>query len=438
MRPSTRCMWLAIAAFAVATLEIGLDAMPDETGLWLFGALALLMLADIALSRARGGWHVAFDGPREIFSGETGRFTLAVNGNRLPRELSARLDWPAGIEGPEEVRLSPAPDGAAAAVELRARRRGIWPVRRLWLGWSSRLGLIGFCPRIEIDACIAAVPNIRPVQSGRIDVAVRSALFGIKENVLRGEGSEFHQLREYVAGMDPRTIDWKRSARHRALVAKEMRAERNHHIVLALDNGYLMREEIAGLPKIDHAINAALACAWAAGLGGDLVGLYAFDSQPRLWLPPEPGRAAFARLRRRAAALDYRSVETNHTLAMAHLHGRLQRRALIVVFSDFVDTTTAELLVENVAVLSRRHVIVFVALRDPGLEAIADAAPDTLTPDPLTDVARAVSAAEMLRERRLVMGRLARLGVLVVDAFPRAVTARLVSTYLDIKSREII
>ena len=433
MRPSTLCMWLAVGAFAVGTLAIGLDALPDETGLWLFGALGLLMLADIALSRARGGWHVAFDGPREIFSGETGRFTLAVIGRRLPRDLRARPDWPAGLEGPEEVRLLPAPDGTLATIELRARRRGLWPVKRLWLGWSSRLGLVGFCPRLALDARVAVVPNIRPVQSGRIDVAVRSALFGVKENLLRGEGSEFHQLREYVAGMDPRTIDWKQSARHRALVAKEMRAERNHHLILALDNGYLMREEIAGLPKIDHAINAALACAWASGLGGDLVGLYAFDSQPRLWLPPEPGRAAFARLRRRTAELSYRSVETNHTLAIATLHGRLQRRALVVVFSDFVDTTTAELLVENVAVLSRRHVIVFVALRDPGLEAIAEAAPDTLT-----DVARAVSAAEMLRERRLVMGRLARLGVLVVDAFPQAVTARLVSTYLDIKAREVV
>jgi uncharacterized protein (DUF58 family) len=433
MRPSTRCMWLAVAAFAVSTLAIGLDALPDETGLWLFSALGLLMLADIALSRARGGWRVAFDGPREIFSGETGRFTLSVAGRLLPRDLGARLELPDGLEGPEEVRLSPTPGGAAAAVDLRARRRGLWPMTRLWLGWGSRLGLIGFCPRIALDVRIAVVPNIRPVQSGRIDVTVRSALFGVKENLARGEGSEFHQLREYVSGMDPRTIDWKQSARHRALVAKEMRAERNHHVVLALDNGYLMREEIAGLPKIDHAINAALACAWAAGLGGDLVGLYAFDSQPRVWVPPEPGRAAFARLRRRTAELAYRSVETNHTLAIAHLHGRLQRRSLVVVFSDFVDTTTAELLVENVAVLSRRHVIVFVALRDPALEAIADALPDNLT-----DVARAVSAAEMLRERRLVMGRLARLGVLVVDAAPHLVTARLVSTYLDIKAREVV
>lgn len=438
MRPSTLLMALAIGAVALSMLAIGIDALPDGTGLWLFAALGLLMLIEMALgrapARARGGWSVALDGPAEMFTGETAEFTLTVHaGAPTGRELRARIAWPEGLEGPDEVRLAPSPDGAAATMEVRARRRGLWPVQTLWLAWSSPLGLIGFCPRLRLDARIAAVPSIRAVQSGRIDVAVRSSLFGVKENMLRGEGSEFHQLRDYVTGMDPRTIDWKQSARHRALVAKEMRAERNHHVILALDNGYLMREEIAGLPKIDHAINAALAVAWAAGLGGDLVGLYAFDSEPRLWQPPQPGRAGFARLRRRTAELAYRAVETNHTLAIATLHQRLQRRSLVVVFSDFVDTTTAELLVENVAVLNRRHVIVFVALRDPGLEAIASAAPDTLT-----GVARAVSAGQMLRERRLVMERLARLGVVVIDAFPAMVTARLVSTYLDIKAREVV
>ncbi|MEM7424054.1 MAG: DUF58 domain-containing protein, partial [Pseudomonadota bacterium] len=316
---------------------------------------------------------------------------------------------------------------------VRARRRGSWDLDHIWLTWVSRLRLVLFCPRLKIDARINAVPNIRPVQSGKIDVAIRSSLMGVKENILKGEGSEFHQLRDYVTGMDPRTLDWKQSARHRALVAKEMRAERNHHVIVALDNGYLMREEVAGLPKIDHAVNAGLALTWAAGLGGDLVGLYAFDAKPSLYIPPEPARPAFAKLRRRLAGLEYRSIETNHTLAMAHLHAQVKRRSLIVVFSDFVDTTTAELLVENIAVLNRAHVIVFVALRDPEIERIA-----TATPDGLNAVARSVSAGEMLHERREVMRRLQRIGVLVVDAEPQAITARLLSTYLTIKSREMI
>ena len=434
MRPSTRLMVLAIGIFAVSMLAIAIESLPDELGLFLWAGIGVLLAADITLSRARSGWQVDLDGPVEIFTNEDGWFTLSlVTAGGLPGEMRARLAWPKGLDGPEEIRLKPTPDGAAAEVPVRAARRGQWRIERIWLSWASRFGLVSFCPRLDMAAEIAAVPNIRPVQSGQIDVTIQSTLFGIKENMLKGEGSEFHQLRDWVAGMDPRTIDWKQSARHRALVAKEMRAERNHHVLLALDNGFLMREQIDGLPKIDHAVNAALACAWAAGLGGDLVGLYAFDSQPRLFLPPEPGRVAFPRLRSRMAGLDYASVETNHTLAMAHLHQRLKRRSLVVVFSDFVDTTTAELLVENITVLNRTHVIVFVALRDTALERIAHRSPDGMT-----DVAQAVSAAEMIRERRVVMERLHRLGVFVVDARPQDVTAQLISTYLTIKSREII
>ncbi|MEM7616365.1 MAG: DUF58 domain-containing protein, partial [Pseudomonadota bacterium] len=242
-----------------------------------------------------------------------------------------------------------------------------------------------------------------------------------------------HQLVEFTTGMDTRAIDWKRSARHRSLVAKETRAERNHQIILALDNGYLMRGQIDGLSRIDHAINAALTTAWAAGLGGDLVGLFSFDAEPRHFSPPQPARAAFPSLRAQMAQMDYASVESNHTLAMAHLNGRLKRRSLIVVFSDFADPTTAELLVENLEVLSRAHLVVFVTLTDPALERRQSGA--ALNAD---EVAEAVVSADMLRDRQLVFDRLARIGVLCVEAAPGKLTPRLLSTYLDIKAREMI
>ena len=313
------------------------------------------------------------------------------------------------------------------------KRRGAWSFDRIWLFWPSRYGLVEFVPSLQIDRKIVIVPNIRPVSSGKIDVLIRSTQFGIKENAMQGEGSDFHQLRDFTNGMDVRSIDWKRSASHRRLVAKEMRAERNHHIILALDNGYLMREEIAGLPKIDHQINSALAIAWAAVQGGDLIGMFAFDVKPRFFVPPEGGRSAFSRLRSRVGELEYRSVETNHTLAAAFLQARLKRRSLIIIFSDFVDTTTAELLLENVSVLGKRHLIVFATLGDPEMLALTRASPDTLT-----DVARVVSADQFLRERRLVMDRLRRLGVLCVEAEPKQMTASLISTYMQIKAREMI
>ena len=437
MRPSRRLLALALAALAVSLLVIASGETAAEAALFLWAGIGAVLLIDLTTSASSRHWSVNIDAPGEIFTGESGYLQIVIdfNGRRPPAEIRAKLAFPKGISGPDEILFGFSEDGSQAGVRVRltARQRGAWLIDQGWLHWKSRFGLLEYIPRSALQVRINVVPNIRPIQSGQIDVAVRSALFGSKQNVLQGEGSEFHQLREFTTGMDTRAIDWKRSARHRTLVAKEMRAERNHQIILALDNGFLMSEEIAGLPKIDHAVNAALVTAWAGVLGGDMIGLFAFDSTPRVYLPPQAGRSAFARLRSQTADLEYRSVESNPTLAMAHLHGRLQRRSLVIIFTDFVDTTTSELLIENVGLLSRHHVVVFVGLRDPMVERIAGGTPDTLT-----DVARSVTASQMLMERRIVFEKLNRMGVICVDVPPEAVSARLISTYLSIKSREMI
>lgn len=393
--------------------------------------LAALTGLDLALSFRRPK-SLAFDVPPEVFVGETATLHLTIEG--ATQDLRAKLDWPEGLSGEGEITLRAGPGGIAEAdVRCLAVRRGLWHFDHLWLLWGSRLGLLEFVPRLDLGADLRVVPNIRLVQSGQITTTVLSTLYGVKENRAIGEGSEFQQLRDFVPGMDIKTVDWKRSARRRSLVAKELRAERNHHVIVALDNGYLMREEIGGLPKIDHAITAALATAWAAAIGGDLVGYYSYDVRPRTFAAPSPGRNAFARLRHWTAELSYVSRETNHTLALTELNARTPKRSLIIIFTDFIDTTSAELLIENIGILAKRHLLIFVAIRDPDLETLVETAPDNLD-----GAATLVAANQSINERRLVLERLTRMGVTIVDAKPSAITARLISAYLEIKARELI
>ncbi|MEM9011645.1 MAG: DUF58 domain-containing protein [Pseudomonadota bacterium] len=436
MRPSRRALLLSFAALVLTVLIVSLPALPAEMAVVPWMALALGLLADIALSPAARDLAVDVTLPAQVFSGEEVALGVAIRPAQRrvpPGAIRLRLDLPAGLDGPDTGTIPRTEAGWDGGLQLLAQRRGVYQLDPIWLAWSSRLGLLEIVQRFAQPAELRVLPNVRPVQSGIIDAKVRASLFGVKDNDTRGQGSEFHQLRDFTAGMDPRTIDWKHSARHRALLAREMRAERNHPIILALDNGYLMREELQGLPRIDHAINASLATAWAAILGGDLVGLYCFDSAPRTYLPPAAGRATFARLQAQTAALAYRSVETNHTLALLHLAGRLQRRSMIVVFSDFVDTTTAQLLIEHLGVLSRTHVIVFVSLRDPALTAMVEHPADSLDA-----AAESVAAAALVRERRAVLDALGHFGILCLDVAPGQLGPALLSSYLEIKARELI
>jgi len=262
---------------------------------------------------------------------------------------------------------------------------------------------------------------------------VQETIYGIKAQHQRGEGAEFEALREYMPGLDSRFIDWKHSARHRKLLCKEFRIERNHQVIMAFDTGHLMLEPVEGLTRLDHAINAALVLAWISLQGGDLVGTYGFDAVVRQYLGPLRGVSSFPRIQRATAELDYRYQETNFTLGLAELNARLKRRALVILFTDFVDTITAELLVESMQRMANRHLVVFVTQRGSVLQRAVDAAPRHFA-----DVAKAVIAQDFLRDRSIVFERLQRLGIHCLDVPSGGLSVALINRYLLIKQRGLI
>jgi len=435
MRPSRHMLALVLG---LAALSVGLVILrPQDHGLVLlpWAGLLLLALADLALSIPARGLHPAVSLPAQGFAGQRVTLDVTLTGKRLPPRLELRLGHDAGID-PVPTEPAPLPPGAGAVTlrqPLMLRDRGAQRLTRLWLRYASRLGLFEVLPTWPLDLSIRVVPDIGPILSGAIQAQMLPLLDGAHVMQLRGEGSEFHQLRDFVPGMDPRSIDWKRSARVNALVARETRVERNHQIILCLDCGHLMGERLGALSKLDHAIHAALALTWASGLAGDNVGFYSFGARPQPYIPPRPGRAAFGQIQQACTDLHGDEAETNHTLGLSVLNGKLKRRSLVVVFSDFVDSTSAELLVENLAVMQRQHVVLYVALRDPAMQALTRPAGSDMD-----DVAQAIAATRIAQERLAVLDRLNRLGIHCLDATPTDLTAALISRYIEIKAKEMI
>ncbi len=200
---------------------------------------------------------------------------------------------------------------------------------------------------------------------------------------------------------------------------------------IAVDAGRLMGEPIEGIPKVDHAIHAGLLLAFVSLQVGDKVGLAAFDDRLRHYCAPLSGSEAFGKLSRMATEFDYSHQETNFTLGLMEIARYQVRRSLVVVLTDFVDTITAELMVENLARLAQNHLVVFVALQDTRLGREARRRPERLL-----DLHRAVVAHRLLREREMVIRKLQRMGIVCVDSPPSEISTRLVARYLEIKRRE--
>jgi uncharacterized protein (DUF58 family) len=438
--PTARGIGLVSAAPLLALL---LAALAPK--LWLLGpaylAVVLLALAlDALLAMPRRRLTVDFDPPDVLYVGETAMASLDLTpgGARIPDRVETTIDHGPTVEMPQLLAI-PLQGRSTIRTEipLLPRRRGTVPLTTLWLRWVGPYGLVRIQMKRALDARLKVVPNIRAVRAAAIALTRQDASFGIKDQRQLGDGSEFDALRDYQPGFDRRAIDWKHSARHRRLVCKEFRSERNHQIIIALDTGHLMREPIGGIPRLDHAINAALLLSYASLKGGDRVGLYGFDARVRLQSTPVGGVDRFPRLQRMTAELDYAAEETNFTLGLTLLAQQLQRRSLIVLFTDFVDTVTAELMVENLGRLSGRHLVLFVTLQDPELKALVEAAPDSVSGS-MDAVARSVVADELRKERLVVFERLRRLGVQCLEAPYNRVGTDLINRYLAIKQREMI
>ncbi len=427
--PSGRAAILA-AASAVPAIAVAV-LMPAY---WYAGLVVVVLVLALTAADALGtpgakSLSASLEAPRAAYVGQD--VTLDVTARvGVGRRFEAVVE--------HDARLVPVASEHGTldnegSLTFTAVRRGAAALDAVWLRWPGLFGLVWRQKRVELDRSIAVLPDVRPARATALQMFRRDASFGELVQLDSGAGGEFQALADFRQGMDRRAIDWKASARHSGLIAKEYRTERNNDIVFAIDAGRLMCEPVDGIPRIDRAISAALTAAFVALKLGDKVSLFGFDARPRISSGAVSGVASFAIFQGIAAELDYSNEETNFTLALTTLGSQLKRRSLVLVFTDFVDPTSAELMLKTVGRLAERHLVLFVLMHDAELEAMADAVPEHSA-----DVSRAVIAASMLRERRIVVARLQRLGVHIVEAHHDRIGPELVNAYLGLKRRNLL
>jgi uncharacterized protein (DUF58 family) len=434
--PTARAIFLMLLGLP---LLVGIALLRPElwtlSAAWI-GLIGGLIFLDAMIGPALRRFETEVDAPTILYAGGsdplpvTFRFTSGALPNRLEVQLETNEileDLPSrGLRGW---------DGNERRYEftLTPLRRGTARLVRLWCRWQGPLGLVQKRLIRELGTDIVVTPNIRWVKDEAVRLFSRDAEFGIKTQIERGDGSEFDALREFTTGMDRRAIDWKHSARHSSLLAKEFRTERNHNIVFAFDTGRLMSEPLGGVPKIDRAINAGLLLSYVSLRNGDRTMYFGFDARPGLSSGFLSGSRSFPKMQSLAAGLDYSTEESNFTLALSTLASQLERRSLVIIFSDFVDTISAELMLENVRRLTERHLVLFATFEDEALSSMADAPPETTE-----DVTRSVIAGTLLAERDVVLRRLQRMGVQIIETRPEHFGGALISRYLQIKKRDML
>ncbi len=248
------------------------------------------------------------------------------------------------------------------------------------------------------------------------------------------EGREFESLREYRPGDDRRTMDWNATARRGKAMVRVTQPEKNQQVLLLIDCGrHMAGETEAGRRKLDFAVDAALRVAKVSLDQGDLVGVLAFGSAVKAWLPPKKGaeamKATCALLYRVEATLE----ESDYGAAIDLAFSRGRKRSLVVMFTDLLDADTSAALVKRTLRLVPRHLPIVACLVDEDLQRVANGIPN--------DVAAAFDrqvAVKLEDEYRLTAARLRDAGARVVRSGAHTFGAATVNAYLDIKARGLL
>ena len=424
---------------AAAWLALGLAASfaPLLHDAWLGagGLVALGLALDAAWVRFSATPRAQRSVPPAVSRAEWVRVRIALeNESRFARSIRVYDHHPARAEVqglPQRVRVAPR-ERAELSYRLRSERRGPHEFGVVELRVASPLRLWERRVRAGAPERIRAYPNVRAIARYQLFAAdSRTAQLGVKKRPLRGEGLEFHQLREYRAGDVLRQIDWKATARLRKTISREYQDERDQRVVFLLDCSQRLRAIDGARSHFDAAIDAVLLASHVAVRQGDAVGLLTFSGEPR-WLPPRKGAAQVNALLNAMVDLETSTRAADFLEAARSLALRLNRRALVVVISNIRDEDAADL-APALDLLARKHVVLLASLAETAMS-------DALREEPVTlDSALRVAAIHAYRaERRRALDLLPRRSALRIDCEPEKLGIAMVNAYYEVKAAGLL
>ncbi len=316
--------------------------------------------------------------------------------------------------------------------DLRPQRRGAFELGDHTVRYTRRGCLFWRQERLAAMDPVRVYPDVLAVR--QYDTWARQGIERLPGTArTRGGESEFARLRPYSRDDEFRHIDWRATARRRELTVREFQTETQQSVFVMLDAGRAMRAEAEGLSFLDHALNATLMLGHVALVRGDQVGLLAFDDEPRAFVAPAGGRGTERTIIRAVFDLQPRLAEPDFASVFTLARARVQRRSLVVLFTQVLEPVAAARLGVLLRGLLPRHLPLCVLLRDRDVDRLARDAPASAR-----DLYVHAAAAEAIVWREQLVRDLRKAGVLVIDAYPEQVTPALLRRYAEIKARRLL
>lgn len=313
---------------------------------------------------------------------------------------------------------------------LEPLRRGHFELDRVAVRVLGPLGMGARQREVPLRTELRVHPPFRSAKEAELRIRrARILEVGMRSARGLGGGTDFEQLREYGPDDEFRRIDWTATARLGKPIVRTYRAERNQRVLVLLDNGRVMAGRVGGVPRVEHAMDAAMMLTAVATRLGDRCGLVSFDKEVRSVVPPARHTDQLARVTESMYALDPVLSESDYAGAFAEVVGRFRRRAMLVLLSDLLEQAVTDSLVPAMPLITKTHLVVVAGVSDPAVHSWAA--------DPVDDddeAFRRVAAVRALETRRRSAAKLSSLGAIVIDAQPGRLATELADAYLKVKT----
>ncbi|MDQ4215409.1 DUF58 domain-containing protein [Microbacterium capsulatum] len=423
-----------VAAFGVVPLVL-LDAARVPPWLSLAGWLvlcAVLVAVDVLAAASVGGLRISRDVPSR------GRQHEAVTATVIVQNLGARRlrgllrdGWQptAGAAERSRARLDlPAGERRRIAIGLLPRRRGELVSEFVAIRSTGPLGLAGRQGRHRVRGAIRILPPFTSRRHLPSRLARLRELDGNTSVQVRGQGTEFDSLREYVRGDDVRSIDWRATARAGTTMLRTWRPERDRQVVILIDTGRTAAARVGDGTRLDAAYESALLLAALAQRAGDHVHLLLVDRAVRGRVSGVDGPGLLPALSDAMAPVHARLVDTDWGAAFAAIRTVTTRPSLIVVLTAQDAVESARSFLGAFPRTSRATTILVGSATDASIEELARARGSR------EDVYLAAAAERTLHDAALVADAIRRAGGEPLTADPDDLPPRIADRYLELKA----
>lgn len=345
-------------------------------------------------------------------------------------------DLPPGLATlPIEIQARVYPDVTETVrYKFKPKERGDQPAGRLFLRYRSTVGLAERWAVADLSQTVRVYPHRRSGEETELYIArMRQIEQQLRRQRVRGLGRDFESLRDYREGDDLRDVCWSATARRGAVVTKQYQVEKSQPVWLVMDAGRLLQAEVGGGTKLDYSAATALALAQLALSGGDRVGLLAYGLQVQQKVAPGRGATHLRHLMEAIAMVRSESSEADHLRATITLNRLQPRRSLVLWITDLAETAMRPEVIDGASQLMRRHLLIFVIMRQNELATLADTRPGTAE-----QMYRRAAAQDLLHRREMLLAKLRERGAMTLETTPQDMTAAVLNRYLEVKERAML